>query len=805
MLIAKVAVEKLSAAADREFDYAVLPEDVSKAKVGVRVVVPFGRGNHGRSGIILSLEESDAERKLKAVSEYSDAEPLLTSELTELSQYVSDRCFCSRYEVIKTMLPVATRVKCEEFIRPVAGVNVKPELRECYNRLCVYGCASYDEFRKSYGSLTVDLIDCGAARIEYVCGPKGNDSFVKGVSLAVSSEEAEEYIASLGASVRSKHERVLDILTGIDNIPFNELCYLAGVTRSVIETLEKRGIVEITDIELYRNPYKNKESSEKPNITLSDEQSAVFEGLKELFDDDKAHCALLHGVTGSGKTLIYIKLIEYAISKNKNAILLVPEISLTPQLTDIMTSYFGSVVAVMHSGMSVGERYDQWKRVKRGLAKIVLGTRSAIFAPFDSTSLIILDEEHEGTYKSDMTPRYHARDVAKFRAAYNKGLLLLASATPSIESYSAAKSGRYKLFELTSRFGEAKLPEVIISDMVGSLKKGSSSIFGDKLLNAIRDRLSRNEQVILFHNRRGYNTFIGCGDCGHVFTCPNCSISMTYHSANKLLMCHYCGHTEEIPTKCSACGGNNIRFLGVGTQKVVEEIQRLLPDAKTVRMDLDTTNYKMAHEKILGDFATGKYDILIGTQMVTKGLDMENVTLVGILNADMMLFSEDYKCSETAFSTLTQVIGRAGRADKPGEAVIQTFNPENTIIKLAAVQDYKNFYDTEISFRKMMIYPPYCDLCQFIVSGSSQEKTAKGAQTLCEYLKNEFVTNNIKNVILYPSLPSALFKVSNKFRYRILLKCRNSAELRALIKAAVSKTLQENSGISVIADMNPQL
>lgn len=806
MLTAQIVLDKLDIGTDKIFDYAVAPCDADKAKVGVRVVVPFGRGNRGRNGIIVGVTEKQSDILLKTVQQFSDDEPLLSEELGKLAGYISDKCLCSAYDAIKIMLPVATRIKCEEYCHAVKGAEVPCELEKCYEYLLKENGVKLDELRKRFSSDVTKLETCGAMKIEYVCGTKCNDAFVKAISLCVSYEEAQEYLSSLGSNYKTKHEKVIDILTGIEKVPFNELCYLAGVSRSVIETLEKRGIVSVFPMEVYRDPYKQKkQETQKEEIVLSESQESVFDGLKKLYDDENAQCALLYGITGSGKTLVYIKLIEYALSKGGKVILLVPEISLTPQLTDRMTAYFGENVAVLHSGMSVGERYDQWKRAKKGLAKIVLGTRSAVFAPFDETTLIIMDEEHEGTYKSDITPRYHARDIAKFRTAYNKGLLLLTSATPSVESYSAAKSGRYKFFELSDRFGNAKLPEVIVSDMTKSLKSGNSSLFGEELKTAITDTLSKGEQIILFHNRRGYNTFIGCGDCGNVVTCPNCSISMTYHNANKLMMCHYCGYTREIVNECDVCGGSNIRYLGTGTQKIDEEIKKLFPSARTVRMDLDTTNYKMAHEKILGDFAKGDYDILIGTQMVTKGLDMENVTLVGVLNADMMLFSDDFRCSEHAFSMMTQVVGRAGRANKSGKAIIQTYNPENRVIALASKQDYKSFYENEIGFRRMMTYPPYCDICQFVVTGKDSEITSKGAKTFCEMLRNSFTDNAVKNVILYPSLPSALLKISGKYRYRILLKCKNNQQLRQILKETVIKFKKENPSITLVCDMDPQM
>ena len=513
---------------------------------------------------------------------------------------------------------------------------------------------------------------------------------------------------------------------------------------------------------------------------------------------------LLYGVTGSGKTQVYLKLIDEALKNDTDVIVLVPEISLTPQALSIFHSRYGNKVAVFHSGLSLGERNDEYKRADRGEAKIVIGTRSAVFAPLHNIGLIIMDEEQENTYKSERTPKYNAKDVAAFRCIYNKALFLMTSATPYIESYSNALKGKYTLCSLTQRYGDAKLPQVITVDMKQEMKNGNKSPISTILKEQIAETLDENKQVILLINRRGYNTFIACNDCGHVITCPNCSISLTYHSTNNRLTCHYCGYTKKLDNVCPECGGDNIRYSGYGTQRIEDELTFLFPNAKILRMDADTTSTKFSHEKMFNAFANHEYDIMIGTQMVAKGLDFDDVTLVGVVNADNSLYDESYNSAERTFDLITQVVGRSGRRDNSGKAIIQTINPYNQTLECAAQQDYETFYDNEIELRRLLIYPPYCDIISASFVSVNENKTAMCAKKFFEILVDMNEEYKQKIIILGPNA-SKIAKLNNNFRYSLFVKCKNSKIIRTLFSETLKKLskIREYKDVSVSLDLNP--
>jgi primosomal protein N' (replication factor Y) len=524
---------------------------------------------------------------------------------------------------------------------------------------------------------------------------------------------------------------------------------------------------------------------------------------------EKGAAALLYGITGSGKTSVYLKLIDCALSKRPDGgiIVMVPEISLTPQAMAIFKSRYGNKVAIFHSRLSLGERLDEWKRVKKGLAQIVVGTRSAVFAPFEKISLIVMDEEQEHTYKSEASPRFHARDVARFRAAFQGALLVLASATPSLESFAKAKAGTYTLCRMDERYGVATLPQVQVVDMRDERLDGNLSVYGEPLLAMLEQVLSEKKQAILLLNRRGYHTFVSCGACGYVHECPECSISMTYHRANNRMMCHYCGGSAPLPEKCPSCGGDMMKMSGVGTQKAEEMLAKLLPDAKILRMDADSTMSRTAHSEKLSAFAKGEYDILLGTQMVAKGLDFPNVSLVGVLNADQMLHNNDYRAYERGFSLLTQVIGRAGRADSQGFAVIQTAEPDHELIDLAKEQDYDAFFAQEMQLRKMMEYPPYCDICLLGFVGINREKTEMASRAMLDLIKKSVAETytDLPLKILGPS-PSQVVKVGGKYRYRLIIKCKNTKAFRKMLGEALTAFghLKGFGGVTAFADMNPE-
>ncbi|MCR5484555.1 MAG: primosomal protein N', partial [Clostridiales bacterium] len=609
-------------------------------------------------------------------------------------------------------------------------------------------------------------------------------------------------------TLTKKQADVVELLTEIGSASVREVCYFTGYTPSVPLSLAEKGAAEIYENEIYRNPYKDRyEQSDNDDIALTAEQEKAFAELYKSYKDKKGAVSLLFGVTGSGKTKVYMRLMDEVVKDGRGVILMVPEISLTPQAIELLQRRYGKTVAVFHSALSVGERLDEWKRVKRGEALMAVGTRSAVFAPFDDLGLIIMDEEQESTYKSESSPRFDARDVAKFRCAENDALLLLSSATPSIETYAAAKRGRYGLSVLSERYGSAVLPEVETIDMCTEKLIGEKSEISAPLLSALKENLEKGQQSILLINRRGYNTFASCTSCGHVMMCPSCSISMTYHHANGRLMCHYCGYSVPFSSVCPACGKEAVRYSGFGTQKVEDDIKQNLPCARILRMDTDTTMSKYSHEEKLKKFADREYDIMIGTQMVAKGLDFENVTLVGVISIDQQLYNDDYRSLERTFSLLTQVVGRSGRGKYRGRAMIQTLTPENNIISLAAKQDYNAFYETEIGIRKMLIYPPFCDICVVGFSGEKEvavRAAAKESFNKLTALCKEKYTD--EKIIVFGPMPARIEKVNNKYRHRMLIKCKNTTGFRKLISellCAVGKDTRF-SGVTVFADINPE-
>lgn len=611
--------------------------------------------------------------------------------------------------------------------------------------------------------------------------------------------ENEEELPKLTPKQRS----VVNLLFDIGTAGVNEICEFCSVGIGVLKNLEKYGVISVFDKEVYRLPYKSDFEVYNASINLSKEQQTAYETYSKMLEGDGG-TGLLYGVTGSGKTQVYLKLIDKAIDMGKDVIVLVPEISLTPQALSIFHKRYGNKVAVFHSGLSLGERNDEFKRVDRGEAKIVIGTRSAVFAPFHNLGLIIIDEEQENTYKSERTPRYNAKDVANFRCRYNKALLLLTSATPSLESYSNAIKGKYVLCELTERYGDAKLPEVITVDMKNEMKSGNKSPISSVLRQYINETIDNNKQVILLINRRGYNTFIFCNDCGHVITCPNCSISLTYHSFNNRLTCHYCGYSKYLDNLCPSCNSYNVRYSGYGTQRIENELELCFPNARVLRMDADTTSTKFGHDKLFKAFSNHEYDILVGTQMVAKGLDFPDVTLVGVLNADSSLYDENYNSDERSFDLITQVVGRSGRRDGSGRAVIQTINPYNTTLEYAANQDYKGFFENEIELRKLLIYPPFCDIYSASFVGENENTVALCARAFFDSLKEENAIAGEKLIILGPS-PAKISKINNQYRYRLFVKCKNSAKMRALLSSVLKSVgkMKEYRDVMISVDLNP--
>ena len=810
----KVAVENTAYSFDKLFDYLIPDNLISKVNVGCRVLVDFGKGSKKRQGFVFEVSDTlpDTDVKLKYISGVLDNEPLLDDELLSLASFVAERTFCTLFDAAKALLPSGICLNVIETYRLKDVACETDSLFPSESEIVEYlrnknGYISAEKICKDLGldedaSLLDRLYKNGYLIKNTDTKRRYNDATVKMVYLA------EEYASSMVLPFKPTHKQqlVIDLLRDIGSGTSKEIAYYTGVTQSVIEGLYAKGVVVYDDVPTYRTPKAMLETPRNHDeINLTEIQTAAYEKLSSMRKRSEAAASLLFGVTGSGKTKVYMKLIDDVVAENKGVIVLVPEISLTPQLLGMFYSRYGERVAVLHSGLSMGERMDEWKRIKKGEATIAVGTRSASFAPVKNLELMIIDEEQEGSYKSEMSPRYNAKDIAKFRCAYNKALLVLASATPSVESYAYAQAGRYELVELSERYSKKGLPRVVTVDVSQKANMNGMQTISEPLAEEIRANLEAGEQTILLINRRGFNTFVACTKCKSVMMCPNCSISMTYHTANNRLMCHYCGYSEPVRTSCPDCGADTVRFSGFGTQKVEQELGVLFPEARVLRMDADTTTAKNSHEKSFRLFAEGEYDIMVGTQMVAKGLDFPDVTLVGVISVDQQLYNDDFRSTERTFDLLTQVVGRSGRGDKEGRAVIQTLAPENAVIELASQQDYKEFFSTEINIRKGMTYPPYCDLCSVTFVGLGESNVAQAARKFFMLFKEKLLDNykEEKVVVLGPVAPK-IGKISNKYRQRIIIKCKNSVRFRALMSECLKEfaTYKIYNNITVYADMN---
>jgi len=805
--VARVAVSKAIFAIDKPYDYRIPEILIDKIKVGKRVMVPFGRGNKRCEAMVLSLTNDDGEKQLKEVLAVLDEEPILNANDLKLAFWVRERTFCALYDVFRAQLPTGLWYKFSSTYALNDGITydeIVNTLSESDKAIQIAGILTHS--KEISGEEYIDemktLLREGMVRIRDVASRKVNDKTVKNVKLSVDEETLDDYIKSLGRRAPMQKE-ILNLLRNIGGATMQELCYFTGTTSATVNTLAARGIVELSEVEVFRRPKLSK-GKKKEKIIFNDEQALAYESLKIKLEAGSASCSLLYGVTGSGKTLVYIKLIERAIEMGKGAIMLVPEIALTPQMVERFYSYFGDKIAILHSALSIGERFDEWKRIKKGEVSVVVGTRSAVFAPIPNLGLIIMDEEQEHTYKSGNTPRYHARDVAKFRCVSSNAMLLLGSATPSIESMYAAKSGKYGLYTLNHRFNEKDLPQVIISDMRKELREGNGGTLGRALIREIKENIERGEQSILFLNRRGQARYALCASCGYSPECPNCSVTLTYHSANKRYMCHHCAYSIPAKDICPECG-EKLRYHGAGTQKIEDELNVAFPGVKVLRMDYDTTRALASHEQILNKFERERIPILIGTQMITKGLDFENVTLVGVLSADQSLNIDDFRAQENTFSLITQVVGRAGRGDKKGRAVIQTYSPKNALLQQAAAQDYESFYESEINLRKMRSFPPFCDIITLAISGANEAEVFYGSARVADKLnKARLGAYSALDAKVFGPTPASLLKVSGKYRYKILICCENNKMLRELVSRLLCdfRNDSKNRKLTIIADVN---
>ena len=812
-MIAKIAVSVSTFAIDKPYSYFV-PEGM-ELKPGHRVMLPFGRGNRRCEGVVLAVEEGSA-AGLKAVERCLDVEPLISEYMLRMAAFVRDRYFCTFYDAVRAMLPAGLwfqttntvsltddRSWQEKTVRnsdaaailklleDLGGQSSETALRVAVDDEERFGAAMQYLLRKKWIAAQQDF------------SRRMNDKTERIATLASSPEEAMEF-ASRRPKSAAMQRSVLELMCSIGSVSVKELCYYTGASTATGNRREKLGYLTLSERPVLRCREIKPAQLEGP-LVLSQAQQTVFDGLNQQKNADHPGVALLHGVTGSGKTSVYIKLIQACLNEGKSAILLVPEIALTPQLLGLMAAHFGETVAVLHSSLSAGERYDQWKRIREGQARVVVGTRSAVFAPTCDLGLVILDEEQEHSYKSENSPRYHAREIAIWRGAKEKALVLLGSATPSVESMYRAKNGAYRLFTLPERFGGRKLPEVTIADMRQELKRGNDLAYSETLLESIVDARKMDKQTIILLNRRGNSRALVCVDCRETPECPRCAVRLTYHSANNRLMCHYCGFSRPVPERCPECGGP-LKQIGTGTQKAQQELEYVFPGVEVARMDADTVSAVNTHEMILDRFKNEKIPVLIGTQMVAKGLNLPDVTLVGVLDADLSLYNDSFRAAETTFNMLTQVVGRAGRGDTPGRAVIQTLNPEHKVIELAAKQDYDGFYDLEIQLRKIQGVPPFGDLVSITFTGQEETAVLRGAakfrDSLIACLKQPGYEQ--ENCTVLGPAPCPVPKINYNFRYRLTLRCVMTKQLRSLTAHLLRQLSQDklHRGVSAFADVN---
>ncbi len=784
-LVARVAVDKVALHFDKDYSYLVPGELRDAVQVGARVLVPFGGANRKRQGLVMALCEQESDTALKPIAELLDETPLLTAEMLALVGFLKRQTLCTWYEAARLVLPAGLNMQISSVY------SIAPDFLQSERELASEEQKRIVEFLLTKRSpvsekalLAGAKISPRAAALRALISQK---VVIKAERAQRKTKDERILMARLAEEAQTsnatpRQRAVIELLESCGSASVKEIKYYTAASKQTLDAMQKRGALEYFEREVLRTPYDDvpKQQSEPPG--LNRQQQAVSDRLAALMKGAKPETALLFGVTGSGKTHVFLKLIADVLAMGRQAIVLVPEISLTPQMLSRFYAVFGDRVAVLHSALSLGERLDEYKRIRAGAVSIVVGTRSAVFAPFANLGLIIMDEEQEHTYKSESAPRYHTRDVARFRCRQNNCLLLLASATPDVESYYHAQAGRYHLFRLNERFGSAGLPEVVVVNMGDEVHRGNTGAISSPLAQEIEKNLTAGEQTILFLNRRGYHTLIACADCGEVLTCKNCSIALTYHKANDKLMCHYCGYLHTPQTECAHCGSEHIKSLGLGTQKAEDELEALFPQARILRMDADTTMARYSYDEYFASFARGEYDILIGTQMVAKGLDFGNVSLVGVLSADKMLYSADFRGTERAFSLLTQVVGRSGRGGKQGRAYIQTYTPDHEVIALAAAQDYPGFFEGEILGRKHLLYPPFCSFCIAGFSAENEGTALRGTQEFLRILQ-KCVKERYRELpvrVLGP-VPSAMLRVAGRYRYRLVIKCRGDAKTRAML------------------------
>ena len=812
-MIAKIAVSAATFAIDKPYSYRV-PTQL-QLQCGMRVQVPFGRGNKRTEGVVLALEEGDGET-LKAVDACLDEAPVLSLQMLQLAAFMRERYFCTLFDAVRVMLPaglwfdtkniISLTEDCswqDKTIRQVGALQILQFLQD------LGGQAEENTLQKAVEDVqTLEAALAYLLRKKWIASQtdflsRSSDKTEKIATLAASTEEALAYAARRPKSA-AMQKSVLELLCDLGTVSVKELCYFTGAKPATVKRLADLGYIALEDKPVLRCRQIKPAQVDGP-LVLNEEQDAAYQALHQQMQQADPGSALLYGVTGSGKTAVYLKLIRTCLEEGKAAMLLVPEIALTPQLLSLLAGHFGDQVAVLHSSLPAGERYDQWKRVRSGDAKVVVGTRSAVFAPAPNLGLLILDEEQEHSYKSESNPRYHAREIALYRGVKEHFMVLLGSATPSVETMYHAKNGSHQLYRLKNRYNGKALPYVRLVDMREEIKAGNDLSFSLDLREAIQNTHRDEKQTILFLNRRGNSRAMVCVDCRQAPECPRCSARLTYHSANERLMCHYCGHSQPTPKRCPQCDGP-LKRIGTGTQKAQQELLTLFPELEIARMDADTVSAVNTHEKILDHFATERVPVLIGTQMVAKGLNLPDVTLVGVLDADLSLYSGSYRAAETTFNMLTQVVGRAGRGDASGQALIQTLVPDHEILKLAARQDYDGFYDLEIRLRKVQNCPPFADLVEITFTGQEETAVLRGAAKFRDSLTACLKLEQYQSEICTPlgPAPCPVPKINYHYRYRLTLRCRLTKQLRTLIAHLLRQFALDgaNRGVNAYADVN---
>lgn len=805
---------------DREYSYFLPPELRERVRRGSLLVVPFGYSNKLVSAVATDFSEESAFPKTKAVRHLLDYPFDIPEECTELCRFMKERFFCTFGQAFRTMLPPGINLDTEICFAPT-GKEPPEDMNDAsftlFRAIRTAGEIPQKKLREEFGEeadrMLESLLAMGLIEKRSRVEKRVNEKSVTTLRLTVPPEDVPALLDE-GSGLTEKQKVLVELLTHYPYATLREIAEIGGFSPAVVSALVRKGIAEKRETRVRRDAFAGAEADKEPfpePTVLSEEQAEAVRTLKDLSDSESPSAALLYGVTGSGKTKVIIAAVKHCLEKGQTAIVLLPEIGLTAQATGVYRREFGNELAVIHSMLSVGERIDAYRAMREGRVKVVLGTRSAVFSPLDRLGIIVIDEEQESTYKSELTPKYHARDVARFRCAKNRALLLLSSATPSVESFYKALSGAYTLIRLTKRYGKASLPEVCIEDLRNDDGAFPDKLIGTRLEKELKNTLRKKKQSILFVNRRGYHSHISCRSCGLVMTCPNCSVSLTYHAyegdrkGEGRLSCHYCGYTERMPEVCPSCGSKHIGYFGFGTQKLQDELEERFPGAVGVRMDADTTTEKSSHDRILELFGNGEADVLYGTQMVSKGLDFPGVELVGVISVDSSLYQNDFRAGERTFSLITQLVGRAGRSEEKGLAILQTYNPDNEILRLAAKQDYEAFYGTEIELRRSVTFPPFCSVMVFGFSAAAERDCtvfAKGFEALLARIAAEDFPD--VHIRVFGPYPGSIYRVGGRYRQRIIVKYSDSARARrffaAVFEEGVSKCPKQ---VRLEADANP--